>query len=773
MTGKIAALRAPRRVRWEKLAETRPFVSRLCSLGLHAALGFMGGCVRLPGNCAPFGIALTAVSGCGGGGRCCMLGAAAGYVATGGLAWGVRYASALLLVFTAGFVFRDTPAMDKRWFLPAAVGVITAMTGALSYFESLSPLRTSVALGTEVALAVVCTVLFSLSLATERCENEQEERRRRMGQALLLCCAVAALCRWKLWPGVVPGRGLAVLGVMLCAFFGGSAAGALAATALGAGVEAALGSSVWGVSCALAAALAGAVRRRGRVAFTLLFALSFLLCLFWGEEGWKALICGGEVLLCCAVFLLLPKSALGALRVWSGEGSGDAAALSRRYLARRTRQLSSAFRSLYDTVHRSAADGGSDENMANMYDRAAESVCHDCPKKGECWHRDYIDTLTLLNDATLSVKRRGRLTLDELPPRFREKCVRSEAFLAAVNGEWRAMNYRRRLKARLSENRTAAYGQYRFLAAVLDEVAEELSRGGETDEFAREQLMRCLRSMELEGEAAVFRDGSGRLHAVIEGEAADALEKEEGYLDRLSRAIGVRLCRWTEDATPGRLSLLEAEPLAAGVGIAALQKEGESVSGDKSTFFKTEQGVLCVLLSDGMGSRESAAKESMDTVHILEGLLRAGVDPATAMEMLNSLMLLKNGEEWGYATVDLMCVDLFTGTVDFYKYGAAPSYLRTGRSVRRVKGISLAAGILMGEGEMPDVIHMSLPEGGWALIASDGVISPDSDGWIRQRLLDYDGADPRELAGEILREAEERCGCGDDMTVLCVHVEVR
>ena len=278
--------------------------------------------------------------------------------------------------------------------------------------------------------------------------------------------------------------------------------------------------------------------------------------------------------------------------------------------------------------------------------------------------------------------------------------------------------------------------------------------------------------MELEGEAAVFRDGSGRLHAVIEGEAADALEMEEGYLDRLSRAIGVRLCRWTEDATPGRLSLLEAEPLAAGVGIAALQKEGESVSGDKSTFFKTEQGVLCVLLSDGMGSGESAAKESMDTVHILEGLLRAGVDPATAMEMLNSLMLLKNGEEWGYATVDLMCVDLFTGTVDFYKYGAAPSYLRTGRSVRRVKGISLAAGILMGEGEMPDVIHMSLPEGGWALIASDGVISPDSDGWIRQKLLDYAGADPRELAGEILREAE-RFGCGDDMTVLCVHVEVR
>ena len=85
-----------------------------------------------------------------------------------------------------------------------------------------------------------------------------------------------------------------------------------------------------------------------------------------------------------------------------------------------------------------------------------------------------------------------------------------------------------------------------------------------------------------------------------------------------------------------------------------------------------------------MGTGEDAAAESVEAVQILERFLRSGVEPATAMKILNSVMLLRNGDEWGFATVDLMCVDLFTGETSFYKYGAAPSYVRSGGSVRRV-----------------------------------------------------------------------------------------
>ena len=143
------------------------------------------------------------------------------------------------------------------------------------------------------------------------------------------------------------------------------------------------------------------------------------------------------------------------------------------------------------------------------------------------------------------------------------------------------------------------------------------------------------------------------------------------------------------------------------------------------------------------------------------------------MKILNSVMLLKNGENWGYATVDLMCIDLFTGETAFYKYGAAPSYVRNGRNVRRVKGISLAAGILAAEGEAPDMVRMDLKPGGIAIIASDGVLTRRSDIWLRDLLLRFEGSDTRDLARPVLREAVGQYGCSDDMTVLAVKVEER
>ena len=95
--------------------------------------------------------------------------------------------------------------------------------------------------------------------------------------------------------------------------------------------------------------------------------------------------------------------------------------------------------------------------------------------------------------------------------------------------------------------------------------------------------------------------------------------------DRLSAVLGVRLCRPNTGAE-GRLTLLEAEPLAVSVGIAAMKKKGENVSGDRGTYFKTDAGVLCVILSDGMGTGEDAAAESVEAVEILERFLRSGVE---------------------------------------------------------------------------------------------------------------------------------------------------
>ncbi|MCD8117581.1 MAG: SpoIIE family protein phosphatase [Oscillospiraceae bacterium] len=341
-----------------------------------------------------------------------------------------------------------------------------------------------------------------------------------------------------------------------------------------------------------------------------------------------------------------------------------------------------------------------------------------------------------------------------------------------MNGELRGLLYRRQYRARLQESRAAAYGQFVDMAAVISDAAGELGGSAGPDGAVERRLIRFLKAKEIEGTCSAFRDGHGRLHAILEGAGMEALAEEPDYLERLSDVAGTRLCR-IKTGEAGRLILRQAEPLAVSVGIASMKKEGENVSGDRGTYFKTDSGLLCVILSDGMGTGEQAAHESIATVEILEELLKAGTEPGCAMRLLNSAAMLKNGEDWGYATVDLCCIDLFTGQTSFYKYGAAPSYVKTGRAIRRVRCTSLVAGMLAGEGSSPDMIKMRLRPGNVALIASDGVLAEKNDQWLRDILNASDGVETKTLARTALKAAAERFGHTDDMTALAIRVEER
>ena len=70
--------------------------------------GFVLGTARVLGTAGPFGIAIVAAAGAGVNGVCCLLGAALGYIVSGGLSWGIRYLAAIVIVFTVEFSFQDT-----------------------------------------------------------------------------------------------------------------------------------------------------------------------------------------------------------------------------------------------------------------------------------------------------------------------------------------------------------------------------------------------------------------------------------------------------------------------------------------------------------------------------------------------------------------------------------------------------------------------------------------------------------------------------------------
>ena len=118
---------------------------------------------------------------------------------------------------------------------------------------------------------------------------------------------------------------------------------------------------------------------------------------------------------------------------------------------------------------------------------------------------------------------------------------------------------------------------------------------------------------------ALMLPGGGE--ALPAGGAASVELPEEGGLVALTFDDGPR--RRGE----GGLSLIQQEPLMAVAGVAAQRKGGETVSGDAGTYFKRPDGMLYVLLCDGMGSGPEANRESTLAVRLLEQFLQAGSPP--------------------------------------------------------------------------------------------------------------------------------------------------
>ena len=758
---------------WTDMFRQRPALRAGLIHGGYFLLGLSLGSGRLFGGAGPFGIAGVAAAGADLGGFLCLTGAAVGYLYAGSVFPGIRYIAAAFLVFTLGFVTQSLAVRRRRWFMPLAASALSALTGVLYGQGTVGGIPGPVRVFLEVVLSGGCAYFFGLVLDREEISTEAAELRRAISTAVLAACALMGPAGLYLFGTVSVGRVLCLMAVMAAGFCGGMMPGCAAGCAMGLAMDmAGRAAPFYGAAYALAGLTAGALCRYGRLTYSVSFcaANAVAVLLAWsGERHVPALY---ECFVASVLFMLLPQMVLtpvGSL-LRAGRGRGETA--FRLYQAQRLLHLSDGFRRLYECASRPEPERSSRSEMGAVLDRAADAVCRGCAGRERCWKDGGPETARALAPLLDALAGKGSVTPADLPASFRQQCAHVDGFAGAVNGELRGVRYRRQYRARLREGRAAAYGQFIDMAEVMEQAAKELSGSAGPDPAAERRLIRYLRARELDGVCSVFRDGRGRLHGVLEGAGIETLGEEPDYLERLSEVIGVRICR-VGGKEPGRMVLRQAEPLAVSVGIASMKKEGESVSGDRGTYFKTDSGLLCVILSDGMGTGREAARESVAAVEILEELLKAGMEPGCAMRLLNSASMLKNGEDWGYATVDLCCIDLFTGDTRFYKYGAAPSYIKTGRAIRRVKCTSLAAGMLAGEGSAPDMVRMRLRPGNVALIASDGVLAEKNDQWLRDILSSGDSVETKMLAKTALRAAMLRFGNADDMTALAIRVEER
>lgn len=209
------------------------------------------------------------------------------------------------------------------------------------------------------------------------------------------------------------------------------------------------------------------------------------------------------------------------------------------------------------------------------------------------------------------------------------------------------------------------------------------------------------------------------------------------------------------------------------VGIAKCKKNDSIISGDNFINVKLDDGKYLLGISDGMGSGEKANKKSKKVINTLEKLLNTGFEKSSAVDMVNSVLLIDSEEI--YATLDVSMINLSDGSAEFIKVASCPTYIKKGNKVDMIQSVGLPVGVV--ENIDIDLYGKKLEPGDLIVMVSDGIIESNDlyeprELWVTELLKAIKTENPQRLADIILQEAiDSNMGVAkDDMTVLVAVV---
>lgn len=455
------------------------------------------------------------------------------------------------------------------------------------------------------------------------------------------------------------------------------------------------------------------------------------------------------------------------------------------YTARKLSDMAGSLKELaksFDEESAAARNLSREEGLAAMQ-MAGAMVCGDCRRCNLYTDSEREDSYYLYY-LLRAFEQKGNVGYEDMPRLFRETCRRQEDYVGHLNRNLGRATMNLSWKNRFLESRDTVISQFRELAVILEEFSRQMeeavdltpARGRAVRRaFARNHmLIEHLLILEYDNkrkEAFVtVRTNNGR--CVMAKEAArilgEAMGKESWVVARDSRSIVTRQA--------STVRFLEAGAYQVLYGVARVHKDGERVSGDNYTFSQISPGQVVMSLSDGMGAGETAGEESRRVVELTEQLLAAGYMPRSALKLVNTVLLL-TGEEQHPATIDLCCIDLYTGVLEMMKLGAVTTYVIGDEGVELLQACEVPAGVM--HSVEPVLLSRKLWEDSRVIMVSDGVLDAlpgtDKEQVLREYLEGMVRRNPQDMAEEILgfvlglAEADG-CGIRDDMTVLVAGV---
>lgn len=415
-----------------------------------------------------------------------------------------------------------------------------------------------------------------------------------------------------------------------------------------------------------------------------------------------------------------------------------------------------------------------DDALAAMQMSAA-MVCGDCSRCNLYSGSEKEDSYYLYY-LLRAFEQKGRVDRDDMPRLFQETCRRKEEYLNYLNRNLGRATMNLEWKNRFLESRDTVMVQFRELALILEEFAHQMEQATDITAQKEETVRHLFRLHHMIVDNMLmleYENQQREAYLTVRTQGGKCITTRDAA-ELFGQAVG----RGSWYAPPDTRTLItrqsatvrfsEAGSYRMMYGVARLSKGGEGVSGDSYTYSGDVPGQVVMSLSDGMGSGETAARESRKVVELTEQLLETGFSARAALKMVNTILML-TGQEQHPATLDLCCVDLHTGVLEAMKLGAVPTFILSGSAVEILEAGEVPAGVI--SPIEPILLSRKLWDNDRVVMLTDGVLDVCPGESRELALKEYIEAmpvkSPQDMAERILRFAcQGNAAARDDMTVL-------
>lgn len=419
------------------------------------------------------------------------------------------------------------------------------------------------------------------------------------------------------------------------------------------------------------------------------------------------------------------------------------------------------------------------EEMGKMQQEITGKICMSCDQCAICWQEDTSPMYEVFYKLIHSLEKRG-VAEEAVQKQLEDYCPYSQTIIEEATGVFEKAKLNLSWYNRLLENRGIIAQQLDAMADIMEDCAKEYIDVSETKSRVVSAVKYRLKERGVVvNDIHLYERQNGRLSLQLTvcsrwGNCVTIKEIARGISQGMKRTmVPGKYVRSLVGKEEAYLTFEEDTVYHCLHGVARLTKDNAQVSGDSFSVLELEGGGCVLALSDGMGSGISACKESEMVIELIEKFLETGFQKETAIRMMNSAMVIQ-GEEGMFSTVDMADIDLYTGNCDFYKIGAATTFIKRGEEVKCISSATLPVGIFH-QIEI-EKSSMQLQTGDFVILVTDGVLDylrvPSPEETLREILETIETNNPGQLAKQVLeRILLFTAGkVPDDMTVLAAGI---